>query len=187
MLFVAWPVRPAPGEQLGSYLDWRPGRAGGRAEGGAGSALPLSWCPQSPRSAAPGPGRDGARLRAGRPGPALSRGRCAFSAARSRRKVLFSAAFLTACALFAPARPTGSALVQSGRARCLGFDARMALRNVYCSGASADAGMFLRRPQPKLGHHLHKNHTFFLSFFFVFPPQNESSSGCRLPASKFNV
>lgn len=72
MLFVAWPVRPAPGEQLGSYLDWKPGRAGGRAEGGAGSALPLSWCPQSPRSAAPGPGRDGARLRAGRPGPALS-------------------------------------------------------------------------------------------------------------------
>lgn len=120
------------------------------------------------RRAWPGARRRPAAGGAARPGPVLSRGRCAFSAARSRRKVLFSAAFLTACALFAPARPTGSALVQSGRARCLGFDARTALRNVYCSGASADAGMFLRRPQPKLGHHLHKNHTFFLSFFFCF-------------------
>jgi len=120
------------------------------------------------RRAWPGARRRPAAGGAARPGPVLSRGRCAFSAARSRRKVLFSAAFLTACALFAPARPTGSALVQSGRALCLGFDARTALRNVYCSAASADAAMFLTPPQPKLGHHLQKNHTFFLSFFFCF-------------------
>lgn len=95
---VPLPAGTGSGERLRSCLGWSPGRAGGRTKGGAGSALPLSWCPQSPRSAAPGPGRDGARLRAGRGGPVAG------LLCSQRREGLFSNASLTACILSVPVR-----------------------------------------------------------------------------------
>lgn len=47
------------------------------------------------------------------------------------------------------------------------------------------AGVFLRRLQPKLGHHLHKNHAFFF-FPLSFSPQMKAAPNAELPVSKFN-